>query len=218
MRFALALIATTGVAHAGPLPYEYQDAGACKIVVTDNAKKVARTEEFSRDAAKRIEWERLTSSGITIVTSYVYDKAGRLISASMEGDHTVFEYDDKTDRLVKTAAYESPSSKTVTWVWTFAYDDKGRQVQTTVTKDGKAEAEKKYAYDDKGRLATITSDDGLVEKHSYDKAGQLIRRDEVAAGKTVSFTYSYDAKKRLVKQTGSNGWRHDYSYDCKPTR
>lgn len=209
MKLALILMVSTGVASAEVLPHEYQDDGACKIVVYDGTR-VVRTEEFSRDREGRLEGERLTVDNVVIATSYAYE-GGRLASTSMDGDHAAFEYDTR-NQLVK-AAYQRAGSKLVTYVWTFGYDAQGRHVHTLATRGTRTVVDKRYSYDPKGRLDTITSDD-LVERHAYDRAGRVIRRDEITGTLTKSFTYAYDAKGRLASQTQGTT-RHVYDYGCR---
>ncbi len=102
-------------------------------------------------------------------------------------------------------------------MWMFEYDPKGRHVRTIATRGKRTIVDKRYSYDRKGRLDEITSkttSEDMVERHTYDDRGRVIRRDEMEGPTTKRFAYAYDGKGRLASQTqGTN--RHVYDYACR---
>lgn len=200
---------------------EDRDLGACeeRAFVGKDPTPV-RVVETTRDRRHRRKREiTAVQGGTTFVVDYTYDARGRVAATKLQGgSRTVFEYDSKTGRHVRSVVYPDAKARVPSSTWTLTYDRKGRLVRETSREGtkGPITIDKRYTYDMASRIATVTLDGGhTVETRHYDSDGLLVRSDEITDGTTKVFTYRYDAKHRQIEQAeGTN--RIEYVYDCAP--
>ena len=125
------------------------------------------------------------------VSSYSYDAANRMTSASYPEGLVTYAYDGAGHRIRM-----SDEGGTTTW----AYDGAGRLLENKrVTKE--------YQPPGGGEpIPGITT----VTRYEYDAAGNLRRQVDPDGG---SVTYSYDAANRQTRATGTDGTVVDFGYD-----
>jgi RHS repeat-associated protein len=141
-------------------------------------------------------WGRRTSldDPATGFTSYSYDDAGQLFALKR---------------------YTNPAMSTLTSQQSYTYDEIGRRLSEG---DG-VTVNVVYTYDQPGQtmpLGRLTSvaDQAGVTKLGYDGRGNLIRKEITAQGTSTAYTYTYEYDDRdlLKKQTLPNGSQHEYLY------
>lgn len=131
-------------------------------------------------------------------TKYTYDYLGNQTSITDAENHTTyFDYDD-LGRLVKIRdpLIESPSDKIVALV----YDEAGNLLTRTLRSGKKAS----YTYDSLNRAVQAdyfepSTGTTLTEKTSYDLYGNVY----TLSNPNLTYTFSYDNKKRLTAKTDS---------------
>ena len=163
-------------------------------------------------------------------TTYAYNYKGELINVTDSmGYVTTYTYGGSgcascgggTDKL--TAVTDAKGSTT-----SYAYDTLGRMIsetdpignKTTYSYDSKgnliAQTDANgntitYVYDPSGRVITKNYPDGTHENFSYDSGGNLVFWQTPSE----SFTFTYDAAKRLLEKTYSSlGKNIRYEYDA----
>ncbi|MEW1719393.1 putative T7SS-secreted protein [Streptomyces sp. NPDC093109] len=117
------------------------------------------------------------------VTTYTYDRAGRLTEAGGPDGELIYQYDRRGQ--VKTELADGRAT-------TYAYDVLGRRVHRT-TPTGRRTT---YAYDAADRVTGLTSGDHRVTV-AHDAAGRELER---AFGDTLTLTSAWDEAGRLTSQ------------------
>jgi len=183
----------------------------------------------------------------------VYDSAGQLITnVDEEGYQQSLGYDtqgrrsQQTDAAGNTTAFEYGVNKATnvvqrainainfpTFRQEYAYDNRGRVIQTidklsdtlshnstrrydavgNITSSTDAEGKvTKYAYDSLNRLVKITYPDLTTSQYRYDNRDNLITVTN--ENQVVIRTYAYDHKNRLISETWPTGKTTYSSYDA----
>jgi RHS repeat-associated protein len=135
-------------------------------------------------------------------TTYAYDKANRLTSASYSEEATPdasFEYDEDGN-LIEMSDGSGESS--------WHYDQLG---QLTRSQTGHGEVVE-YGYDPAGELAELVYPNGKTVTRSYDDAGRL---ESVAdwLGGVTTFEYDADSNLAVIDFPAESGNVDEYSYD-----
>ena len=140
-----------------------------------------------------------------VTEAYTYDKFGRLTNKA-----TTVEIDEEVEtRLTETLTYRTNSSGNAT----------GQVNTMSINAPSGYHIYFTYGYDMNGNIAFVKSGDKTTS-YTYDSAGQLIREDNQAQGK--SWTWVYDnagnilSKKEYAYTTGTLGTATDtvsYVYD-----
>jgi RHS repeat-associated protein len=157
-----------------------------------------------------IHWG-VTSSGAQDTTTYAYDKAGRLLTASDATNGAITNNYDAFDNLTS----QSQPAGTITYTYdagnrrtsmtpgtgpkvTYAYDAAGRPTAVTT---GPSTAT--LSYDNAGRLATITDPGGLTETYTYDPASNITKITTTGASPlTLGYTYNADTQQDGATNSG----------------
>jgi RHS repeat-associated protein len=140
----------------------------------------------------------------TLTTTSVYDRLGRLVSASRpDGSMTATTY-DAVGQVIETV---DPLGRHTS----FTYDELGRQTETRYP-DGTVESR---TYDAEGHLVSATDRGGRVTAYLYDALGRLEKTTFPDASVTAS---TYDDAGRLVASTDARGNTTMYEYDAAGRR
>ncbi len=138
-----------------------------------------------------------------IVTEFLYDTAGRLLSLTVAPGTpaqatTTYTYDDDDNLLTVT----DPLGR----VTRHTYDDDKHRL-TTTDPLGRLT---KWAYDDFGRMSSETSPDGGITRYTYDANDRRTSTTD-ATGATTQWTY--DLAGNLTSETDALGRVTKHTYD-----
>jgi len=137
-------------------------------------------------------------------STYTYDNAGRVLTATNAEDETVTYTYDSMGRLLTT---ESPLG-TLT---TNTYDDDGRILSTTTELTDTTTATTTFEYDAAGNLIRITDAEDRETEFEYDALGrQVLQRDPNGE----EWLTEYDALGRVVKTTDPTNRTSQTIYDA----
>ncbi|MFN3200998.1 MAG: phage baseplate assembly protein V [Bradymonadia bacterium] len=130
---------------------------------------------------------RMTDAGGGQITRFEYDRAGRQTAVHYPDGTSESKVYDAEGRCIEHTAYTGET-------WRYTYDGAGRKVKT-VTPEGQVHTHAfgmndmfsghsdganqgfRYRYDAADRLSTHETTDGVSERYSYDRHGQLVRID-----------------------------------------
>ncbi len=190
-----------------------RDAGGRLTGITNIANHAAI---FSYNAADEVVEESFGDG--MLKKSYTYDKAGRVLSVSVEpsGVRTEFQYDALNNIVARarggvTAAYEYDTMNRLRQirengkvVYTFGYSPSGELVNASGP-----EGIIRLAYNAEGLVESVTQA-GMEIRYTYDPYGRVASRIDAEGQKTL---YFYDTADRLTKLTTPNGEVFSFSYD-----
>ncbi|MEU6406376.1 putative T7SS-secreted protein [Streptomyces sp. NPDC046985] len=154
--------------------------------LTARTDALGGTVSFERDALGRV----LAKTVDGRVTTYAYDRAGRLLEAVGPDGELRYQYDRRG--LVKTEMVDGRPML-------YSYDDLARRVRRT-TPTGHVTS---YAYDSDGLPARLTTGGRPVD-FAYDAAGRELVR---AFGDALTVTSAWDEAGRLATQHVTAGAR-----------
>ena len=197
------------------------------------------TTEMTYDAWGNILSEKASGFGVSPLTkNYYYDADGRFVirvNTTPASAVTTYTYD--TFGRVLTESDKTVWSSPITT--TYTYDGWGRRIYTInadgtrhkttygwgntdsnecryVLEQGDGTAWKKTWYDRLGRETKTESigakDVPYTKKTTYDGKGLPVKIVETNGSQTVTVTYTYDARKRLLSEHSSAGKSTAYSY------
>ena len=135
------------------------------------------------------------------ITEYVYDDIGRLEKKIVNGEQTLYNYEDEegsdTDRIVSV----TDKNGTVH----YSYDNDGRIISKTDTN----QVTVGYEYTLSGKVKKITTPYGSTS-YQYDLLERLVRVVDHNGNITV---YAYDSLGNRTSLTYANGIKMQYTYD-----
>ncbi|WP_269783582.1 LamG-like jellyroll fold domain-containing protein [Streptomyces sp. QHH-9511] len=179
----------------------------------------------------------LDASGAVLRTSSsTYDRAGNPVSLTDYLGHTSTFTTDATGQVIKAV---QPVSATESITTTFGYDAAGHRTRftdgrgnpflttynawglpestiepSTPTHPNLADRTFTTVYDAAGRPTETRSPGGVVVKQEYDAKSRLIRQTGTGAeATTVDHTYDYDADDRVTAVAGAGEEKNTFSYD-----
>jgi RHS repeat-associated protein len=184
--------------------------------LTDQAQRVRRT---AMDGLGRLLQVVEDPGALSYTTGYSYDALDDLITVTQGSQGRTFNY-DSLRRLTRAA---NPESGAVN----YAYDGDGnlraktdaRGVNTAYTYDalnrltGKTYSDGTpavtFGYDARqyaiGRLTSVANENSTTNFTSFDVFGRVLASNQVTAGQTYSFGYTYDLAGSLVSETYPSG-------------
>ena len=196
--------------------YQYDECGN----LTEITDALGRKTKYEYDSMSRMTKEitaagafqtyEYNSSGEIIkftdfggnITEYTYDGIGRLEKKSVNGEQTLYSYEDEegsdTDRLV------SVTDRTGTIY--YSYDNSGR----IISKTDAAQITVGYEYTLSGQVKKITTPYGSTS-YEYDLLERLVRVTDHNGNITV---YAYDSVGNRTALTYANGIKMQYAYDA----
>jgi RHS repeat-associated protein len=223
----------------GPSYVVYSDANDPWVQVSTDAEGKVTKKYF--DAAGRVIQLVEETADVNVVTTYEYDRLGRLITTT---DHAGNEFQAEYDSLDRKIRSIDPDMGT----WTYAYDDAGRMTEQVDSRGSKVAfsytdelgrvTEKRvyasgnptpvetitYTYDQsddpeytvhKGQVYKVTDGQGWT-KTGYDSQGRAIKATRYlsATGKSYTTQTAYDPADRVIQVTyPDNKAVIAYSYD-----
>ncbi|MFJ7066197.1 putative T7SS-secreted protein [Streptomyces sp. NPDC101115] len=176
-----------------------------------------RVTTYAYDRAGRL----LEAVGPDAELRYQYDRRGKVKTESVDGLPTVYHYDELGRRVRRT----TPTGH----VTSYAYADDGRPLRLTT-----GGREIGFAHDAEGRELARVFGESLTLTSAWDEAGRLAAQHVTAGSRTVlGRTYGYRADGRLVSVADrlsgtrtydldplgrvtavhAQGWTEQYAYD-----
>ena len=211
--------------------YTYNVSG--KVLASTDTRGTVTTNTYDKygylistetKRAKTAEEEENGTEVESILVTYQYDEAGRLIKQEEGGVSLTYTY-DVSDRVLSTTTYNSETE--LSTEETYEYDALGNLIRTVsatglvteytydtnqnVLSKKEGENVTSYDYDANGRLIKMTLPDGTFCTSEYDKDGNLIAESDYKGNKT---TYTYDALGQPVSVTDRSGESSYYEYDA----
>ncbi|CDZ78026.1 Cell wall-associated polypeptide CWBP200 [Legionella massiliensis] len=141
---------------------------------------------------------RTSKNELQGLTTYVYDKAKRLINLSTPTSKQSYAYDEIGKLLSQSDAPERAVL--------FQYDNLGNQIT-------KLDGNKRltiYAYDDAGNKIFEQDMNGHNQSWSYDEQGRLLSHRDLGNHET---SYQYNNNGLLLEETSTAGKNLSYSYE-----
>jgi YD repeat-containing protein len=199
---------------AGVLRYTVDAEGYATRRTEDAEGRLLSVERFANPIATddtttiaTLQSNVASSGGIAAVTSYTYDRIGRLVTVTdPEGSVTQYDHGWGTSNLTTLmhVAAGTPDESLTSYV----YDNAGRVLEEHRAYGTADEAVTKYSYDGLGNRLTVTDPDNHVTSFSYDKIGAVTQKVDALNGST---TYTHDAFGNIIQETDPLG-RSTYNY------
>jgi len=128
--------------------------------------------QYTRDKAGRITQQTEIIAGETIISTYAYDTAGRLVGVVKKGIPSTYSYDANGNRLshdAVTGTYDAQDRLLTYGTNTYSYTANGEL--KTRTSGGQTTA---YTYDVRGNLTAVTLPDGTKIEYLIDGRNRRI--------------------------------------------
>lgn len=165
----------------------------------EQSSQYSNAAQYGYDVNNNVTQRFNTILGTVYKTYYTYDSENRIKLVDDGGVYKDYTYDSygrasrQVSRFGNTAVltndftYRSPSSTATT----------GQIAGYSMTASGYSKS-LSYTYDNNGNILTV-SDGTNTTSYVYDKANQLLRENNQAAGKT--WTYAYDNAGNILSKT-----------------
>ncbi len=185
--------------------HEYSNFGERKRFVAQVNGKDLMAVEYERDAIGRILKKTETIEGVTDVYTYEYDLAGRLKTATKNGDLVgQYEYDSNGNRTkyegqlgTRAGSYDAQDRIQSYGPATFKHNSNGDL--ESKTEKGKTTA---YEYDPQGNLRTAILPEGQKIEYVVDAIGRRIGKK--VGGKLVK-GFLWQGKLKLIAELDGKG-------------
>ncbi len=156
----------------------------------DSGNDTLFSHEYERNYRNRIcEIRDATTGGGNESARYAYDPTGRLYTASGAYGDRVYQYDESGNLTQKDSIEYGYSNWQVNYglhgtdtVFKAQYDELGNMLERQLNGDVV-----RLGYDAWNRLSTVTLNDTLYYKYTYDDKGRRIMKEEAVAGQTVLY-------------------------------
>ena len=176
-------LASTVNPERGRRSFTYTPTGQVESVTYEDGNVVS----YEYDANGHV----ITFGGLTGLTTYTYDSAGRRVT--------------ETDPRGKTSSYEYNARDQITKITdpvgaitTFVFDAAGRTTSQTDPVGGVTA----WVYDAEGRVVSVTDPRGGITRTAYDPAGRVTSTTTATGSKT---TYTYDLAGHVLSMTKPKG-------------
>lgn len=167
---------------------------------------------YTRDKLGRIETKTETVEGVTTVTNYVYDLAGRLESETIDGVNLNYTYDDNGNRThlngTPVGTYDDQDRLNAYEGTSYFYTDNGELQSKT-----EAGAITSYQYDVIGNLRHVTLPDGMEIDYVIDGQNRRVGK-RVDGVLTQGFLYK-DQFNPVAELDGDNNILSRFIYGTK---
>ena len=155
------------------------------------------------DDNARLERLETIDSSKNSTISYAYNEFGRISEKAFpNGMETTFEYSSKG--LLSRLAHTDKEGLLDEYI--YSYDAANNKTGIIKNRRGLEEESGTYTYgyDPIGRLSTVTKDNELLRKYSYDAFSNRTLLEEMTGEKAGVTRYSYDALNQLTEKTTYN--------------
>ena len=184
----------------------------------DGAEALLTT--YTYDEFNRVVQQQETVGTTTVNTiSMTYNANGAVLSQTVNGQTTSFEYDDMGRQtkvtapgnvVTNTTYYPTGEVKRVdgaTYPVEYTWNGLGQQATLTTFKDADTPQTTTWSYNNCGRMTAKTYADGNSVTYTYNGDGQLLTRTwaRQVNGAPLVTTYSYDAAGRQTGYSYSDG-------------
>jgi RHS repeat-associated protein len=165
---------------------------------------------FTYDVRLRLLTRTVSTKSGNLVTSYIYDPVGDLLSTTLPDGSAIGRQYDGAHRLIAIIDLQSHEI-------TYKLDLAGNQVQTSVLRTGgQLDSQRSATFDALGRLLTSVGGAGQTTTYAYDNNGNVdvlnrvvTTTDPLAAVTTTT----YDVQDHPVSVALPNGSKTTYTYD-----
>lgn len=186
--------------------YEYHGDGELKAIYYPDG--TSETFDYADGIGDDEGYRKIVTDRAGIVTTFVHDKAGRLVKTLFaDGHYTESEYNEAGEM---TASVDPRGNRTE-----YEYDAAGREILTRNVIPDDDDIGTTFEYDANGNMVAMT--DGLthVTEYVYDDANRRVKtiftKDD---GSQIETSVDYDGAGRKVLETDLNGRSVKYGYDA----
>ena len=154
---------------------------------------------------------RITDPSAQVRLAVTYDSAGRVATASSQGDarHTQDRFTYDTAAHTTTREARTSVGGTLTWA---AYVDTYRN-NVLVRQALPSGAVLRYSYDARLNLIAIQDPNGFVQERVFDADGDLVTQSTpLDSTRSAVVQFTYDRSHRITSQTDALGNRTTYGY------
>ena len=168
-----------------------------------------KTWTYGYDAGQRLT--RITDPSAQVRLAVTYDSAGRVATASSQGDarHTQDRFTYDTAAQTTTREARTSVGGTLTWA---AYVDTYRN-NVLVRQALPSGAVLRYSYDARLNLIAIQDPNGFAQERVFDADGDLVTQSTpLDSTRSAVVQFTYDRSHRITSQTDALGNRTTYGY------
>jgi len=195
--------------------YTYTTAG--DLLQTTDAAGLITSYMYDRHGRLKQQQETDTVTGSIRLTSYDYDVMGRQTAVVRpDGSHEISVYDTNGRQVLSIDGLNHATS--------YRYDEAGSVIEETQYKDGasdlipaNASATTRYVYNGIGNAVIMQDPNGNVTRQSFDRNGQTLSDTRYEhpdfSDESITNRYVYDPRGLLVASTDGNGHSTTYDYD-----
>ena len=186
----------------------------CREVIYTYDDKGNVTSETVRKTVLDIANDAVTVESFSdaVTTSWIYDKAGNILTEKDGNNHTTtFNYNVRGDLIKVVEAAESNETAPVTLYEVDAMGQRTKETCPEITHDdnSKVTIVKEYEYNLDGTIKTEKLSGKTIKSYQYDNHKNLT--SETVLGVTTS--YVYDDFNRMVRKSEGSGLITHYEYD-----
>jgi len=204
--------------------YHYDENGMLEKVIQvgegSPTDRMLSNYAYAHGAADRPLIKEIKAPDGTVLGSFEYDTAGRMVAMTDGGNNRIlYGFDvpnhrqDMKDRRGNITRYEYDGEGNVTRredplgnVTVWAYDDDGNKLSETNPSGHTTE----WTYDDRGNMLTETDPIGNTASYTYNERNQVLKKTGPLGHVT---TKSYDDKGNLTETTDALGRKTIRTYD-----
>jgi len=163
------------------------DSSGNRIKIVEDGNK---TIEYQYDVANRLIEEKVSNdgNGKNTITTFDYDDVGNLLTKTINGINTTYDYNDNDQLTQKDST-------------TLTYDDNGNLIK---------QDENSYEYDAKNRLIKVTTPTDTVE-YSYDANDNRIAKT-TSNGTTTYLIDTNTLYAQVITESKVDGTQIEYTY------
>ena len=181
----------------------YYDLTGRLMKYTETGTDFSHSAAYTYDKLNNLTKLQETIGSTIRDTTYTYDDDNRVIGTSVPNAYRGFTYDEYGRLENRTTKYRATDLITES----FGFSGNGTagtsgQVSSHSFAYGSTQFSHGYSYDDNGNIKSILKNGSAIVQYGYDSQNQLIRENNLTAGKT--WTWSYDDAGNILTRTEYN--------------